>query len=78
MFDSDPQSLLGPFGAVSVETTCGFAYDESRSSTREAASSSVVCAFKVSLALSVIVLESGKLWSFVKKIIFKAKLAQRD
>lgn len=75
MVDGDPQLLLGPFGAVSAETTCGFTYDESRSSTREAASSSVVCAFKVSLALSVVVLWSGKLWSFVKKITFKAKLA---
>lgn len=75
MFDRDPQLLLGPFGAVDAETTCCFTDDESRSSTRAAALSSVVCAFKVSLSVSVVVLSSGKWCSFVKKITPKAKLS---
>lgn len=63
MFDGDPQLLLGPSGAVRAEAACGFTYDEARSSPREAASSSAVRAFKVGLALSVIVLARGKLRS---------------
>lgn len=57
----DPKLLVGPFGAVSAGTARGLAYDEARSSTRGVAPSSVFCAFKVSLPISVVVLSSGKL-----------------
>lgn len=59
---------MGPFGAVGAGTTGGLAYDEPRSSAREVPPSSVFYAFKVSLPLAVVVLQSGKLWSCTKKI----------